>query len=318
MGAYSLLTPRLFWDTSFAKVIDIGYPLDNVSAGPVPREGSSWVQGASAVEDAWIVGTDSILEGDLRWIPGRDAISPKRTGWDGLNNDDGVSAFLTWARDKNTLRYHPNGRNLLVSPLLSTDTDANGVANDWTGVVDPGAAATFSMDGANSAQVITATASTAVAQAPRVEQIIPAVMPNEVLTASVEAMIDAPIANGAAALRVAWRNAAGTVISTTDTPVVSATAFGTRVSVTATAPALTASARIECRIRASAAGLSGVARFRQVMVRRDSTDTSFNDNPSWSVYLVEPMQGLPTPERDGSRIIRLRFRQSGAGSFTDY
>jgi hypothetical protein len=60
----------------------------------------------SGVEDAWVVGTDQLLEGDIRWVPTTDITDPLlATGWDGAT---GVRAFLEWAREKNIFRWLPD------------------------------------------------------------------------------------------------------------------------------------------------------------------------------------------------------------------
>lgn len=98
--------PRITWGAAFVNQLDIGWPLDNAVSYPNPREGSETAKGASGLEDAWRVGQDQYLEGDIRWIPTADATVPVvATGWDGAT---GFRAFLESARDKNIFRWIPD------------------------------------------------------------------------------------------------------------------------------------------------------------------------------------------------------------------
>lgn len=97
--------PKILWGAAFANTLSIGYRLDNVIAGPEPRAGSETAQAPSGVEDAWTIGTDYILEADIAFIPQTDTASPLATGWDGAT---GFAAFLSWARDKNLIRFYPD------------------------------------------------------------------------------------------------------------------------------------------------------------------------------------------------------------------
>jgi hypothetical protein len=120
MPNFRLTTPKILWGAALANTLRLGYPLDNVTSGDTPRDGSSWAQTPSGVEDAWIVGTDYVLSGDVRWIPQTDTSSPLATGWDGAT---GFRAFLAWARAKNVIRFYPDAGagtfvdSYLVDPL---------------------------------------------------------------------------------------------------------------------------------------------------------------------------------------------------------
>lgn len=121
MPNYRITRPMIKWGAAFANTLSIGYWLDNVSAGDEPRAGSETVQTPSGVEDSWTVGTDYILNGDVRFIPPADTASPVATGWDGAT---GFRAFLAWARDKNLVRFYPDATDAathtdcyLVSPM---------------------------------------------------------------------------------------------------------------------------------------------------------------------------------------------------------
>lgn len=130
MTSFRRTLPKITWGAAFANTLNVGYWLDNVKAGDTPRAGSVQDQAPSGVEDAWTVGTDYVLECELRWIPQVDTASPLATGWDGAT---GVRAFLQWARDKNQLRFFPDASSgtfltcYLAEPMSgSPDPDADG------------------------------------------------------------------------------------------------------------------------------------------------------------------------------------------------
>src|SRR5581483_7393698 len=105
MPNYRITYPMIKWGAAFANTLHVGYWLDNVNAWDEPRAGSETVQSPSGAEDAWDVGTDYYLAGDITFIPTTDTADPLATGWDGTT---GVRAFLAWARDKNLLRFYPD------------------------------------------------------------------------------------------------------------------------------------------------------------------------------------------------------------------
>jgi len=112
--------PKITWGTSFANTLNFGFPLDNPVAWNDPREGSEVLVMESGARDAWTLGTDEFLAGDVRWIPGQNTTDPVATGWDGST---GFKAFLAWARDMNKLRFYPDKNSgtyhtcYLVEPL---------------------------------------------------------------------------------------------------------------------------------------------------------------------------------------------------------
>lgn len=93
-------------DPGYANTLRFGWPLDNAVTDRVPREGSDWSQSAGGTEDAWIIGWDYVLQGDVRWIPRNNITVPvTATGWYGTT---GWRGFLSYARDKGIFRYIPN------------------------------------------------------------------------------------------------------------------------------------------------------------------------------------------------------------------
>lgn len=119
MSTYRI--PKITFGSSYTGTLTIGYPLDNAIAYSKNREGTEYVQSPSGVEDAWVVGTDFMLTGDIRWIPTSASISPSQSGWDDVQ---GWRAFLEDARAKNEFRWYPD-RSLApyhTCYLVNTDT----------------------------------------------------------------------------------------------------------------------------------------------------------------------------------------------------
>lgn len=120
MPNFRLTIPKILWGAAFANTLNVGYRLDNVKSWDEPRQGGAVDQAPSGVEDAWTVGVDYVLEGELRWIPQTDTTTPLATGWNGAL---GVRAFLQWARDKNVVRFYPDAASgtfidcYLVEPM---------------------------------------------------------------------------------------------------------------------------------------------------------------------------------------------------------
>lgn len=103
--------PQITWASGSANTLVFARPIDNWAAYSKPREGSQTVQSLSGVEDAWITGTDYVLEGDVKFIP--QSGSSAATGWNDATT--GWMAFLEWARAKNTFNWYPDKTNLSVS-----------------------------------------------------------------------------------------------------------------------------------------------------------------------------------------------------------
>jgi len=98
--------PKITWGASFANTLNIGYPLDNAVAYPVPCQGYAVVEAPSGARDSWVPGTRQRLAGDVRWIPAANVAAPLATGWDTAST--GFAAFLTWARAQNPFRFFPD------------------------------------------------------------------------------------------------------------------------------------------------------------------------------------------------------------------
>lgn len=130
MGIYRI--PKITWGTSFANTLNIGYPLDNFASYSSAFDGSQFLQVESGTEDAWVINTNYILEGDIRWIPTDDLANPTRTGWDGAA---GCREFLEDARQKNQFRWFPDkddGASFVLSTLVEPINGIHDLEPDGT------------------------------------------------------------------------------------------------------------------------------------------------------------------------------------------
>lgn len=110
--------PKITWGTSFANTITIQLPVDNANSYSINMDGTKYSAFPSGEEDAWVVDTWYIFDGDFRWIP--TTTTANATGWDGAT---GWRAFLEWARLKNQFRFYPdkNSGTFYLSTLANTD-----------------------------------------------------------------------------------------------------------------------------------------------------------------------------------------------------
>jgi len=91
------MSGRILWGPGLENVLEFER-IDAPASSRRLRAGSEQERsGAPGVEDAWTVGYDEELTGDLRWL-GNDV-------WSGPS---GAQAFLDWAREKKTFRYVPD------------------------------------------------------------------------------------------------------------------------------------------------------------------------------------------------------------------
>ncbi len=105
--------PAILWGASFANTFSIAHPLDMANAGSEQRKGTETKVAPSGIRDAWVVGTDPILEGSIRHIP-IDDLTPddngnNATGWDGAT---GGREMLEWLLDNNVGRWVPDKGDL--------------------------------------------------------------------------------------------------------------------------------------------------------------------------------------------------------------
>lgn len=119
-------------------------PLDTLKAYREPRDGSEVRQGPSGTEEAWTVGTDYYLSGQMRHIPADVRDFPSLvSGWRGANEAAGINcsvdAMLTQGRDKQTLRFVPDRSaastyrdSYLVEPMRGEPDYEEGGSLDFT------------------------------------------------------------------------------------------------------------------------------------------------------------------------------------------
>ena len=116
-----------------ATLLDV---LDNPVAWEEPRDGSSWAQGGSGAEDAWIQGTDFRFSATVQWVPKIDRDTPASvSGWglplERVGVNCGVSSLLRAGRNKEALTFYASRMLLdsyyatsclLVEPLRGAPT----------------------------------------------------------------------------------------------------------------------------------------------------------------------------------------------------
>lgn len=305
--------PRFLWGGSsdIANAVDFGYPLDSANAYSMDREGSEAVQLASGVEDASQAGQDYYLDGVARWIPAEDALASgsvrRATGWNGTT---GVDAALHWMRGRRTARFYPDNRNLALNPTAITDTNADGVANDWTADWS-GVSGTRTWSIASGQQLVVTGANTGYYWT---RCRVPGLLPGETLTFGAD-ITTSGLSSSQCFYEVQARTSADAFLSN----VLSGTtgSASTRVTGTASAlPATTACAYINIGVQVFGATGSGTVTFTNVSLRRDGS-SAYVANEYVACYLVPDGLGTaPTLERDASRSVALRLRATSA--FTGY
>ena len=122
--------PAITWGAAFVNTIDRSLPIDRARVYSTPRPGSVLTGVTGGARDAWITGTDHILEGLFRWIPIADETTPAVTGWDGAT---GWRAFLEWVKEGNVFRLiHDQDTPGTYSPmyLLEPFGDDPGIAQE--------------------------------------------------------------------------------------------------------------------------------------------------------------------------------------------
>jgi hypothetical protein len=317
MPNYRLVPPAIRWGVNLANAIYFPSPSDSVFSGSEPRAGSQFIQLPSGVEAGWRVGTDYVWLGTQRWIPQADTLFyPRCTGWDGTL---GIRAALEALQNRQTFSWHPDGRNLLRYPTLTSTTVGSSNLSGWgqqfTGSTS---GVTISFDAGTGAWKIVGTA-TAPSQYVELDQYFPAI-PGEVFTLSADYKVSGlgTGANGAlftdaVDAGLVYLGTFGSVTGLTSTSFLRATTGPSSVL-----PASTALVRVSLRLQLPSNGSTGTIWFKNAMERRDSTDATFIDNPSVDgVYFVEPTQLSPANESDGSRQLVMRIR-TPTGPFDGY
>lgn len=319
MANYRGIRPRLLWGSGYANALDLAAPLEDVLSYSRPREGSEWIDTKAGGREAWLEGTDYLLAGRARWIPTETALVGGRrvSGWQGT---DGWDAALQWLRDGNTGRYYPDGRNLVISPTMSTDSNADGVVDDWGRQDSGNITANYSIDGANAAQQIAVSASVAGAyRYAQVYQRIYSIAVGETIAFSVECLISGAAGDGLLQIGYDCRQVDGTIVTQTIASVGATGSFARRAVGAVVVPANTAYINFVLRFVSPAGGGTGTVKFRNAMVeRKTAASSAFIDNPRYDVLLVEPTQDPPQPQNGRHRELPLLFRATGGALIPGY
>lgn len=322
MADYHLALPRINWGDTLQCWLNVAHPLEAPTSGSEPRDGFETIRLPSGTEDVWNMPDDYFLRGRVRSIPITDDAYLAATGWDGAT---GWRAFLEWARRKKSCQFYPDVRNLLVSGALATDSNADGIANDFTIANSAGVTATFGVDSVTElAQHVTLTGGApAAGYVAGVSQTINGVIPGETVTASVECKPGTFI-NASPRLYIYAQsgvNGGGSTITANSGIMNTTPGQYARGSVSLTLPAGCQSIFVRCFVYTTAAGGTGDAWFRNVMLERSARMSGlYLDQPApIECMLVDPMkgQGDVDPDNPYFRSVDLVLRTTGA-AFSGY
>lgn len=310
MSNYRALAPRITFGTDYTGSLTLRYPLSEVTSYGQSREDSTLAVAPSGIEDAWVTGDDEFLKGTIHHIP--QTGSDGATGWD---DENGYTDFLTVARTKELIRYHPDGRNVIVYGELNT-VDGIGVATGFTSFTSL-TDAVFSLD--DEAQRVTVTAShTGSYRQAGVKQTYYDVRPGEVFSARLDAKLSYSGTCRAIVVLQYW-SANGVRVLDSGGSTNTQDAWTTITNENRTAPLGTAYLSIEARFEPTVAGSTGSVWFKNLTVFRSTTaPTEFIPNPFTTAYLMEPMNGGVALDPNGERSMDLILRASGSGVFNGY
>jgi hypothetical protein len=302
MPNYRLVPPVIRWGVNLANAIYFPFPLDSVFSGSEPRAGSQFIQ---------------LPSGRRSWVARRHGL---RLAWHAALDRAGGHALLSTLhrlgrhvrhpgraralQNRQTFSWHPDGRNLLRYPTLTSTTVGSSNLSGWgqqfTGSTS---GVTISFDAGTGAWKIVGTA-TAPSQYVELDQYFPAI-PGEVFTLSADYKVSGlgTGANGAlftdaVDAGLVYLGTFGSVTGLTSTSFLRATTGPSSVL-----PASTALVRVSLRLQLPSNGSTGTIWFKNAMERRDSTDATFIDNPS--------VDGCTSSSRRSSR---RRMRATARGS----
>lgn len=205
--------------------------------------------------------------------------------------------------------------NLVRSAAMDTDTSGDGVVDDFASVTS-GTGFTFTLNGTEGAQEITADGTGSNGDSARVQQIILRVYGGDEVVASFDAKLANTPSDIEGQVRIRFRDRSGNTVGSLQVTSFTATSYGRRV-VVATAPDDAAFAEIHGRMLLTAAGGSGDVRFRDARFIRASSD------PAWANPHVDAsgsttgdtidLAGLPA-STDGLLVPGDLIRFGGSGS----
>lgn len=167
--------------------------------------------------------------------------------------------------------------NLLLSPSLATDTDANGIANDFASVIEAGITASFGVASGRERIRISASAASSSAY---VYQTMLGFEAGEVVSVSVDHQIGDRVGTFEAGITGVWMDASfSTTIGTFGTAGIINTGSYVRTDVeNQTVPSGAVALRLILAARALAAGDTGYVDFKDAMVERGSAHYGYSDN----------------------------------------
>lgn len=168
-------------------------------------------------------------------------------------------------------------KNLLRSPHLDTDTDANGVVDDWQKDGSLKTEAVYSLDAVEGAQKIAVVDASAAGYANIVPNLLEWYPAAEGETAVLSAAAKvAAVSNAEGYLIIHWLDSGGGIIGGPSVSFTQTTLD--RVSLVTPAPAATAAMRPLLSLRVLGAGGDGEVWFKDVQLERAPAATAFDDN----------------------------------------
>jgi hypothetical protein len=192
----------------------------------------------------------------------------------------GLMDLLRAGADGGLIHYHH--RNWLRYSGMYTDTDGNGVVDDWTGQSSGGA--TFSLDVTTGVQKIVVSGTVAVGSGHVVQQTVHSVAAGESWCLSWYVLATG-LANCAPYAYISWLDSTGATISTDVMPIFLA-ATRTRKTFVRTAPANTAKAAFAMGILCSGSSVTGTVLLDNAQAEIAAVATSYL--PSYPCYLISP------------------------------
>lgn len=315
MSYYRNAPPRIIWGDDYDRQLTIAYPLDSVISRGDVRDASETKTTTEGDEDAWLTGTDEVLEGDVRWIPQTGSVAPSATGY-----DDGWREFLRWSRRKNVIRFYPDGRNQLDSPAMNVDSDGDGVVDDWPASGIPvGVTCSFAFESGSQTIHVTTNTNTgsAFVNIGQNQMLIPGAVS---MSLSADMKGDAVTNSAFGYTQMGWRKADGSALSYSTSEGIRDTSGSiVRLGISAAIPSGAISVSIFNSVSIGAGGTGQWWWSNVLLEYTPVTSSGFIDNPGYTeCYLEDPMVGTPAIEPDGTRKMHMVLRSKDDSAFTGY
>lgn len=171
-----------------------------------------------------------------------------------------------------TIAMNGKGGTSIVNDSMATDSDGDGVVNNWSKNSVSGATVAWSLD--DSAQKINVTASTSAALFPTVLSANFPVVVGTTYDFSADVKMANRVGTFEAFVQLDWRNSSGTQVSSNNSPVVNTNSTNnayTTITATATAPAGATTVILRCMAHVIAIGDTGTAWFRNACLFSENT-----------------------------------------------